>query len=44
MVPKLRAAVESDLPPATHGLLVTWRELLALRQKLRADPEYRFIP
>lgn len=43
-LPKLRKAIEQDLPPATHGLLVTWRELLALREKLKADPNYRFLP
>lgn len=43
-LPKLRKAIEHDLPSATHGLLVTWRELLALREKLKADPDYRFVP
>lgn len=36
-LPKLRREIEHDLPPATHGLLATWRELLALRQKLRNE-------
>ena len=41
---KLRKAIERDLPPATHGLLATWRELLVLRQKLKGDGQYRFVP
>ena len=41
---KLRKAIEHDLPPATHGLLATWRELLELRRKCIADPAYRFVP
>jgi|TARA_B100002003_G_scaffold247554_1_gene279332 fatty acid desaturase len=43
-LPKLRKAIEHDLPPVTHGLLSTWRELLSQRQKLRADPHYRIVP
>jgi len=41
---KLRAVIEHDLPPATHGLWVTWRELLAIRQRLLSDPDYRYMP
>ena len=41
---KLRKAIEHDLPPATHGLVTTWRELLEIRGKLRGDPDYRFVP
>lgn len=43
-LPKLRKAIEHDLPVASHGLLATWRELLALRRKLIDDPDYRFVP
>ncbi|MYJ74623.1 MAG: hypothetical protein F4089_05760 [Gammaproteobacteria bacterium] len=43
-LPKLRKAIEHDLPPATHGLVATWRELLALRKKCINDPTYRFVP
>ena len=43
-LPKLRRAIAHDLPPATHGLLATWREMLALRRKFLADPNYRYLP
>jgi fatty acid desaturase len=43
-LPKLRKAIEHDLPPATHGLLATWRELLTLRRRSIEDPGYRFLP
>ncbi len=42
-LPKLRKAIEQDLPPATHGLLATWRDLMALRRRLIADPEFRLV-
>lgn len=41
---KLRKVIEHDLPPATHGLVATWRELLELRRKARGDPHYHFLP
>jgi|TARA_Y100000310_G_C20664445_1_gene806662 fatty acid desaturase len=43
-LPRLRKAIEHDLPPVTHGLMSTWRELLQHRQKLRTDPDYRIVP
>lgn len=41
---KLRKAIQHDLPPAPHGLVATWREILALRRKCIADPDHRFVP
>jgi len=41
---KLRKAIEHDLPPATHGLWATWRQLFEIRRRLIADPDYRFVP
>ncbi len=41
---KLRREIEHDLPEATHGLIATWRELLAIRDRLKDDPDYRFNP
>ncbi len=32
-LPKLRAEIESEMPPATHGLVATWRDILD-----RVDP------
>ncbi len=43
-LPKLRAAIESDLPPAPHGLRATWREMLDIKQHAIADSQYRFLP
>ena len=43
-LPKLRRAIEHDLPPAPHGLLATWKEMLALKRRFLADADYRFVP
>lgn len=43
-LPALRAEIEYDLPPATHGLWATWRQMLGIKEKMLADPQYRFIP
>ena len=41
---KLRKVIEHDLPPAIHGLLPTWRQLLQIRRDAIADPGYQFFP
>ncbi len=41
---KLRKAIEHDLPPATHGLLATWRHMLEIRDRARIDQGYRYTP
>ena len=43
-LPKLRAAIEDDLPPATHGLYATWKELLMIRRRVLDEPGYEYIP
>lgn len=43
-LPRLRKAIEHDLPPAPHGLRATWRELLSILKKQREDPTYVFTP
>ena len=43
-LPKLRRAIQHDLPPAPHGLRATWREILDIRRRSLADPDYRFVP
>ena len=43
-LPKLRAAIAHDLPPANHGLVATWRELFEIRRRVRENPDYRFVP
>ena len=43
-LPKLRRAIEHDLPPAPHGLRATWQEMLDLRRKFLADAEFKYMP
>jgi fatty acid desaturase len=43
-LPRLRKEIEHDLPPATHGLRATWRELLPIMKRQRDDPTYIFVP
>jgi fatty acid desaturase len=43
-LPRLRAALEHDLPPVTHGLVATWKELGPIMRRQRQDPTYIFIP
>ena len=43
-LPKLRAAIAHDVPPANHGLVATWRELFEIRRRVRENPDYRFVP
>jgi fatty acid desaturase len=43
-LPALRNAIEKDLPPATHGLWATWREIIPVLIKQRSDPRYCFSP
>jgi fatty acid desaturase len=43
-LPKLRAAIKDDLPPAPHGLWATWRELLPLMRRQREEPGYFSVP
>jgi fatty acid desaturase len=43
-LPKLRAALAADLPPATHGLIATWRKILPILRRQDSDPTYAFIP
>lgn len=44
-LPKLRAAIAHDLPPATHGLWATWRDdILPVIRRQRVDPSYVYVP
>ena len=43
-LPKLRRAIEHDLPEAPHGLRATWQEMLDLRRKFLADPDFKYMP
>lgn len=43
-LPRLRRAIEHDLPPAPHGLWATWKELLPIMKRQRSDKKYVFVP
>ncbi len=43
-LPKLRKAIEHDLPPATHGFVATWKQILEIRRQQLADPNYSYAP
>ncbi|MDB6167934.1 MAG: hypothetical protein JWM88_798, partial [Verrucomicrobia bacterium] len=43
-LPRLRAAIAHDLPPAPHGLWATWKEMLPIMRRQRTDPAYVFVP
>lgn len=43
-LPRLRKAIESDLPPASHGLWDTWKEVLAICEKQKKDSSYYYTP
>lgn len=43
-LPRLRKALEHDLPPAPHGLLAVWREILPIMRRQREDPTYVYVP
>ena len=41
-LPRLRKAIEHDLPPAPHGLRATWKELVPILKRQRREPGYFF--
>jgi fatty acid desaturase len=43
-LPRLRAAIKHDLPPATHGLWATWKDIQAILKRQRSEPGYVFVP
>jgi len=43
-LPKLHKAIESDLPPTPHGLVATWKAMLAIQRRRQSEPEYAFVP
>jgi fatty acid desaturase len=43
-LPRLRKAIEHDLPPAPHGLRATWRHMLDIHRRQQVDPNYAFVP
>ncbi|TAL98524.1 MAG: oxidative enzyme [Paraburkholderia sp.] len=43
-LPKLREAIEADLPPAYEGLFSAWGEILHVFRMQRHDPDYMITP
>ena len=43
-LPRLRQAIQHDLPSAPHGLWATWKEMLPIMKKQREDKNYVFVP
>lgn len=43
-LPRLRAAIAADLPPAPHGLLATWRQIAVILRRQKLEPLYAFVP
>lgn len=43
-LPALRAVIAHDLPPVTHGLAATWREIMPVLKKQVEEPNYFFVP
>ena len=43
-LPRLREAIKHDLPPVTHGLWPTWKELQSILHRQRRDPAYVYVP
>lgn len=39
-LPKLRKAIESDMPIATRGLVSTWRQIFKILKRQKQDPNY----
>jgi len=41
---KLREAIAHDMPRPIHGLLPTWRHLIEISKRHKADPNYLYVP
>jgi fatty acid desaturase len=40
---KLHGQIKADLPHSSVGLLATWREIIEILKKQKADPKYQFV-
>jgi len=40
----LHRAIEHDLPPTPVGLYATWREIIGILRRQKAEPTYQFVP
>ncbi len=43
-LPQLREAMKADLPPATHGLWATWKDIQSILRRQRREPGYVHVP
>ena len=41
---KLHKLIKHELPQPTRGLVATWKEIIAILKKQKADPEYQHVP
>jgi len=43
-LPKLHRLIKDDLPHCPNGLIETWTEIVTIRKRQHADPDYQYIP
>ncbi len=43
-LPKLRKAIEHDLPPAHRGLRAVWGEMMEIHRRQKSDPNFAMMP
>lgn len=43
-LPALREAIKHEMPPATHGLWATWKEMLPILKRQRKEKDYYYVP
>jgi len=43
-LPKLRKAIEHDLPAANRSLWAAWKEILPILKRQKKDPDYVWVP
>lgn len=41
---RLHRAIRHELPPSTHGLIATWRQIHEILVRQAAEPDYQFWP
>ena len=40
---KLHQLIKHDLPPCSHGLVETWKEITSIMKRQEADPKYQYV-
>lgn len=43
-LPRLHRLIRHELPPTTHGLRATWKEINAILERQKQDPSYQHLP